>query len=554
MRFGTVGAAVPCHRSTDRIVIVRGHGTEALQKTEDFDAPARDARGRAISEREGISMRSAWHRFALASLAMTSVVSLATPHLARADDLDLEDDAETTSSDEGKSDESSSASAPPAPPPPLATIKPRTYTLADCLALAERNYPLLWAARARLAAVHAQLEEATYQPYSYWSANSTFGVLPQLGGTPFYNAVPRSILNQGFGANYEPFLQFGVRGTVPLFTFGKIDSIKHAAEAQIRYNEWDVEKNRQQLRMDVRRAFFGVMAARDALYIASDVTEKLQHALDNVVKKLEEGDTSVEDTDRWRLEMYQDELRARVADAEKNMKFANAALRFLTGVQTAFDIPDVPLQRPEKVLGPVVRYLTAARLFRADINMARAGVQALKAKLDFARAQLYPNIGLGLGFSYGVAPSATPQNTAWIGDPYNGFGAGFAFGVEWGLDLLPKQARIGYAESQLEEARSMERHALGGVAVEVENAYAAAAEAKIREATWDRAEHRAKTWILSVQDAIDLGTKDERYLLEPLRSYVFARANHVVALMDTNLTLSELARVTGWDAAAPNDS
>jgi multidrug efflux system outer membrane protein len=54
-----------------------------------------------------------------------------------------------------------------------------------------------------------------------------------------------------------------------------------------------------------------------------------------------------------------------------------------------------------------------------------------------------------------------------------------------------------------------------------------------------------------VQDAIDLGTKDERYIVEPLRAYVFARANHVQALMDFNVALSELARVTGWDAAAP---
>ena len=141
-----------------------------------------------------------------------------------------------------------------------------------------------------------------------------------------------------------------------------------------------------------------------------------------------------------------------------------------------------------------------------------------------------------------------------IGDGYNGFGAGFAFGVEWGLDLLPKNARLHFAESQLEEARALERYALGGTAVEVENAYASAVEAKTREQNWERAEHRSKRWISSVQDAVDLGTKDDRYLIDPLRAYVFARANHVQALMDVNVALSELARVTGWDPAAPQGS
>ena len=32
--------------------------------------------------------------------------------------------------------------------------------------------------------------------------------------------------------------------------------------------------------------------------------------------------------------------------------------------------------------------------------------------------------------------------TAWIGDPFNRFGAAFGFGLEWGLDLLPKHARV----------------------------------------------------------------------------------------------------------------
>ena len=54
-----------------------------------------------------------------------------------------------------------------------------------------------------------------------------------------------------------------------------------------------------------------------------------------------------------------------------------------------------------------------------------------------------------------------------------------------------------------------------------------------------------------MQDPIDLGTKDESALNEPLRVYVNARVTHIYALMDFNIALCELARVSGWDAAAP---
>ncbi len=57
-----------------------------------------------------------------------------------------------------------------------------------------------------------------------------------------------------------------------------------------------------------------------------------------------------------------------------------------------------------------------------------------------------------------------------------------------------------------------------------------------------------------MQDHIDLGTWDERGLLEPLRVYGNARGQHLNALMDYNITMAALAQVSGWDAAAPGGS
>jgi hypothetical protein len=58
-------------------------------------------------------------------------------------------------------------------------------------------------------------------------------------------------------------------------------------------------------------------------------------------------------------------------------------------------------------------------------------------------------------------------------------------------------------------------------------------------------------WVVAVRDAIDLGTKDESALVEPLRTMLLGRANQLQALMDTNMTRAELARLTGWENAAP---
>ena len=87
--------------------------------------------------------------------------------------------------------------------------------------------------------------------------------------------------------------------------------------------------------------------------------------------------------------------------------------------------------------------------------------------------------------------------------------------------------------------------------MEVEGAYAAAVEAKGREEAWSRAEHKAKRWIATVNGQLDLGTADEKALVEPLRAYINARAQHLVAIMDCNVTMSQLAQASGWDSSAP---
>ncbi len=125
--------------------------------------------------------------------------------------------------------------------------------------------------------------------------------------------------------------------------------------------------------------------------------------------------------------------------------------------------------------------------------------------------------------------------------------------MKWSLDFLPQVARTEQAESQLEETRALERLAQGNAIFEVEKAYADVVEAKSREEAWDKAEHVAKHWIVTVQDNIDLGSGDERSLLEPLRVYGNARVQHLTALMDYSVTMSSLALSSGWDSAAPTE-
>jgi multidrug efflux system outer membrane protein len=427
------------------------------------------------------------------------------------------------------------------------------YSLGECLALTERNHPVLAGARARLSMMRAQLDEARLAPAPLLVLSSRFGVVPNTPAPTPAGPTPTSgnFVTQSLASGIGPFVHIGVSATLPLYTFGKIAAANRAADAQVRLGEWDVEKERQQVRIDVRRAFYGLALARDMLSLAGDASAKLDRAIDNVRRKLADGEHGVDDADRIRLEVNRDELVARMADAKRGEAATLAALRFYTGVQTDFEVPDVPLARPDAPLAPIVSYLTSARTHRPDVNRARAGVAARNAQVDWARANLLPDLGLGMQFDWMAAPGVKGPVAGVDTTSLNSPQLGASFGLQWSLDLFTKNARLRQAQANLEEARAFERLALGGGATEVEVAYAAAVEASTREESWDRAVRRAKGWLVAVNDAIDLGTKDESALVEPLRMLVFARGHQLQALMDTNMTRAELARLTGWENAAP---
>lgn len=437
--------------------------------------------------------------------------------------------------------------------PKEASTKKRTFSLVECLALAERNHPNLSMARARLAKVHAELDEARWVPYSQWSSTISGGVMPHVGGTIFFGGTPFQDLNANFTNGLQPFFRYELSGGVPLYTFGKIESGLKAAEAGVRVNEWEMERVRLQVRTDVRRAYYGLMLARDARYVVDEVVRKIDSTLTSVKGHIAKLDAGYDEVDRLRLENYRDEIQLRTNDIDKGERFAAASLRFLTGVQDDFDITDKPLARPERPLGPLLQYLTAARLYRPEVNMARSGIVARRALVDLQRAKLFPDIALALNASYSVAPGAVQQPIAWGNDPFNRFGYGFGFFARWQMDLLPAQARVRKAEAELADMQAQERMALGGIGVEVENQYGVTLEATNREENWARVEHRAKGWISLVRDGIDLGSRDDKQLIEPLRSYVNARAQRMYALMDLRVNLAELARLTGWDEIAADE-
>ncbi|MFO0760258.1 MAG: TolC family protein [Byssovorax sp.] len=420
-------------------------------------------------------------------------------------------------------------------------------SLPQILELAEKNHPNIAQARAKVAQARAQLDEAHFAPFSQFKLTGGVAIAPVLAGNNTFSPNTDISLTSSLGVAWRA----GIDGVIPVWTFGKITNLWEAAGANVKLNEASLEKERDAMRVDVRRAYFGLQLARDALLLLKDVRSALDKGRKSMQAQIDkdEGDP----IDLLKLDTYASELDVREAEAERWTTIALAGLRFYTGV-SELDIPDAPLRPPKHQLGHVTRYLGAATLYRPEIAMVRAGLDARAAQVQIARAELFPDIGVGVQVGLAAAPRIAEQINPYVVDPGNYFHYGAALVFQWKLDFLPAAARVRFAEAQLDEVRAQQRFALGGVGAEVEQAYAEVVDWSKRVAIYGKAVATAKKWLITVQSGIDMGTVENKELIEPAKAYAQNRFNQLNAVMELDMAMSRLAKATGWDSIAPDGS
>ncbi len=426
--------------------------------------------------------------------------------------------------------------------PRLSSTNLAGYSLERCLALTLRNYPRIHEARARLGYRRQQQVQSWSQPYSEFNITGGLGLAPEVRGTPIYSPDTDVALSRQMGVGWS----VGIDGVVPLWTFGKITNLWEASAAQVKVAEQDVEKEKNNIKLDVRRAYYGVQLARDAIALMREAESRIDKYLGTLEKKVKAGDG--DEIALYKLRISRADLTARHSEARQKEAIALASLKFLTGVQGDLPLPEQPLVRVRQALSPLTTYLSAARLHRPEINMARAGLMAREAQVRMEQARFYPDVGLGLSARWAKAPGITDQTNPFVRDTINVLSYGAALVLKYKLDFMPTSARVAQAKAQLEELRATERYALGGVAVEVETAYREAEDAERRLNAYLEAAGYAKKWLILVQQGIDVGTNDEEDIVDPAKEWALKRFAVMSATFDYNVAVGKLAQVTGWDS------
>ena len=414
---------------------------------------------------------------------------------------------------------------------------PPVMDLAVLTRHAERSYPGVRAADARIRAARAQLDEAWVSPFFQGQVTAGFTLAPEATGSPIFSPDDQVPLTNP----WQPVVGFGIEGVIPVWTFGKLGAAREAARAGIHAAEADRARTRAQLVFDVRRAYFSLQLALDLQQMLSEGLPRLRDAITDLEERLAAGDPEADEVDRYRLAAALAEIEGREAQAVHLEQSARAALRILTGVRR-FRVPECPISAVEVDLQDLDHYVATALGDRPEVHMLDAARRAREASLDFHRAGFLPDIGLSYRFATSYAPGITDQTNPFIIDPANYMNIGAGLVMRWSLDLWGNAYRVDRESALLDDVVARSDEARRGMELEVTDAYQTVVEARTRVASYDRGRRETRRWFIAAAQGVELGTSELDDMVDAVGAYFTARFQHLSAIHDLNTALARLER------------
>ncbi len=431
----------------------------------------------------------------------------------------------------------------------LSAEAPPWLTPEAAIARAGRRWPEVDAAVEALRAAEARLGEARWSPWLQARVQGGLAVAPEQRGTVWSSPDSQLPLSNP----WRPVASVSLRGTVPLYTFGKLSAAREAAEAGVAAERARGLAVRRRLRHRVLQAYFGLQLALDAGSLLGEAEGWLRRARRRLQRLLasEEAEEAAPG-DEHRLAVASAALRARRASVRRLEQVARDGLSVLLDVEGAtLRIPDCPAEPVSLPRRSVSAWQRLAEASRPELEAVRAAVAARGAALRGARAAWWPDLALGYQAGVSWAPGITDQRNPFVRDPANYQDLSAALVLRWSLDPLGNLYRGRRAEALLGRDRARFEALRRAVRLEVAEAWGAYREAAEREAAWREGARQGRAWAVGALQGYEVGAGNVKELVESLRAYLEARWSLLQAVHDRNVAASRLWNAVGAPGAPP---
>ena len=332
----------------------------------------------------------------------------------------------------------------------------------------------------------------------------------------------------------------------PLATFGRLENYQEAAQHNIYVKQQDVVLQKDAVALQVVKAYYGYLTARDSRLLLEDTRQRLDGALDLVEGWLEEGSGDASQSDKFALQSGLGLIDNFLAEAKSLEKIAMAGLRLLTGLDDeVIELEDRrlrPVQLPPESLD---EWIELAQENRAEFKQVTAGLTARRALVEATRADEKPIVFAGVAGSAAYAPNRDRLDNPHVYDPFNHYAMSPVLGLRWQWDQGAQPARVVQAQAELDALVHKASFARMGIPFQVREQYYSMHAKHQAIASMRDSSRAARRWMIAAYSDFEAGLEDAGDIINALQVYVLSYAEYLRAVNDYNNHVSKLRSVSG---------
>ncbi|MFP5213063.1 MAG: TolC family protein [Acidobacteriota bacterium] len=328
----------------------------------------------------------------------------------------------------------------------------------------------------------------------------------------------------------------------PLYTFGKISHRRDAAKQAVAAQQAGMEKTRGDVMLNVKELYYGLIVASQGQGAARDADEFIEDAAKRIKKLLAAGSTNVDQSDLYRLESFEAEIKQFKVKAESGERMAYMALKKAVGYPDSkeFKLDRSELPKDLKPLPPQEEYISRALAHRPEIDQLNKGIEAQKSMVDAAKADLYPSFyAAGIG-SLAGAPGRDRLDISYFSDEFNRAEFGVVVGTEWHFDFGIGRAKVDKARAEHQKLLHTKDYAERNIPLEVAKYYQDAVEAQSAFQAYGKAATAARRWIVSAFSNFDMGVGTAKDIFDAIERYSKNQGEYLLALYNYQVALARL--------------
>ena len=326
----------------------------------------------------------------------------------------------------------------------------------------------------------------------------------------------------------------------PIYSFGRTDALERAARAEADASGKDREAARNDLKLEITRAFWAVVTARETVGVVEESVRRMNATVADVRNRFGVGlappnDVSSAEAQAARQQMLLIQARNTLAQARTDLRrLAGLAPDTPIAVEDRLEAPPRPIPDP----APLVE---EARATRPDRQALEARVTGASERREAAVASKRPVLTVGGGFDYArpntrIFPRSAEWNTSWdasvnLSWTFWDFGRTRADIVETTATQLAARERLAEFDTRLEVEVRQRR-----LDIESARASVSAADEAVRAATEGRR---------VVGDRFAEGVATSTEVLDAQVLLLQAGLDRTLALANVRLAEAQLDRALG---------